>query len=182
MKTQIKKLNINLRPDAEVSTHTRPPRATSAGSAKGLFFSSYNVSSIRTFLSYTSNLILCYVRLVLALLIFTPIASASPVTGEASWYSIECCQFNKDPKCPTASGRSLYALEKEKVLFAAMWSLPLGSRVKVCNEDNGKCVEVTILDRGPAKRLHRKIDLSKAAFEKIADTKQGIINVSVVAL
>lgn len=99
--------------------------------------------------------------------------------SEASWYSTEACQFNPDPRCPTASGRSLYDLEYSEVLFAAMWDVPFGSRWRVTNTDNGRSVQVVILDRGPSRRLNRQIDLSRAAFSRIADLKQGLINVNV---
>lgn len=102
--------------------------------------------------------------------------------GIAIYYSTETCKFNKDPKCPTSSGRSLYALEKEGVLFAASYRYALGQRVAVINQENGKRVIVTILDRGPNKRLGRVIDLGRAAFEKIGDTKKGLIPVTVEAV
>jgi rare lipoprotein A len=53
----------------------------------------------------------------------------------------------------------------------------------VRNLENGKTVKCVVTDRGPAKRLYRlgrKIDLAKAAFNRIADLKQGIIPVSIV--
>lgn len=102
--------------------------------------------------------------------------------GQASWYSQEACRYNPDPKCPTASGRSLYELEGENTAFSAMWDIPFGTRVRVTNLANGKSVVTTVLDRGPAKRLKRLIDLSKGSFEKIADTKQGIIDVKIEVL
>jgi len=105
-----------------------------------------------------------------------------PITGLASWYSVEACKYNPDPKCPTANGRSLYELEKEKVLFAAMWDTPFGSRYRVTNTRTGASCVVVILDRGPAKRLHRRIDLSKAAFSQIADIKKGLIEVTIEEL
>lgn len=97
----------------------------------------------------------------------------------ASWYSVEACQWNKDKACPTASGKSLYELEADGVLFAAMWDVPLGSRWEVTNTANGKRVEVVIWDRGPARRLGRRIDLCKAAYAMLADTKTGVIDVEV---
>lgn len=112
------------------------------------------------------------------LLSFSPIAKAE--IGMASWYSTECCKYNKHSDCPTASGRSLYALEKSGEKFAASWSFPIGSKVTVVNRDNGRSVEVTILDRGPAKRLNRIIDLSKVAFQEISSLDKGLITVEVI--
>lgn len=126
--------------------------------------------------------------LVLAILTICSTGNAKSVSsshyfnGNASWYSTECCRFNPTKACPTASGESLFLLEKNDVDFAAMWDVPLQSRVKVTCVTSGKSVIVTIKDRGPAKRLHRVIDLSKSAFQKISDTKLGIIKVKVEVL
>lgn len=124
--------------------------------------------------------------LITAFLLFrlTSPAQATPIyEGAASWYSVEACKYNKDPKCPTASGRSLYELEKEGVAFAAMWNVPLGQRVRVTNLETGSSVQVFILDRGPAKRLKKRvIDLSQKAFEEIGKIDRGLIPVRVEVL
>ena len=114
-------------------------------------------------------------RLIFLLLILPTVAQADT----ASWYSQECCRYNPDSACPTANGMSLYKLEADHVLWAAMWDVPFGAQFKVTNQANGKSVVVSILDRGPHRRLGRKIDLCKEAFERIADTKEGIIHVTV---
>lgn len=101
---------------------------------------------------------------------------------EVSWYSSEACKYNPDKSCPTASGKSLYDLESKGILFAAGWDGKFGTRYRVCNSANGRCVNVVILDRGPAKRLGRKLDLSKAAFSKIAPLSQGIAKCSIQRL
>jgi len=118
------------------------------------------------------------------LMIFASSSQAvSSQLGVASFYSTEACKYNiacrSNPNCtcPTASGASLYRLEKEKILFAAKWEVPFGTKIRVTNQENGKEVVVTILDRGPAKRLGRIIDLGKEAFSKIADLKEGLIEV-----
>lgn len=104
-------------------------------------------------------------------------------TGTASWYSSkDTCKFNPDPKCPMANGESVYEAEKNKEDFAASWFFPLGKRVRVFNATTGASVVVVIRDRGPRKSLNRTIDLSKSAFRKIADPKQGLIPVSVEVL
>ncbi len=54
--------------------------------------------------------------------------------------------------------------------------LPMGSYVRVTNNDNGKSVMVKINDRGPFGN-GRIIDLDKAAFEKIASLGQGTANI-----
>lgn len=105
---------------------------------------------------------------------------AETITGKASYYGKEACRYNMDAKCPTASGDSLFVLEQEGVLFAASWQFPLRSTVKVCNTTNNKCVVTRILDRGPNRRFKdRVIDLSEAAFNRIGDRSQGLIQVEV---
>jgi rare lipoprotein A len=52
----------------------------------------------------------------------------------------------------------------------------------VTNLQNGRSVICVVNDRGPAKKLKRLVDLTKAAFRDIADTKHGLIRVSVVPL
>ncbi|MEN6617755.1 MAG: septal ring lytic transglycosylase RlpA family protein [Syntrophorhabdus sp.] len=106
-------------------------------------------------------------------------ASELPITGTASWYSTECCKYNTDPRCPTASGRGLYELERSGIDFAAAWEWPLGAKLKVTNAGNGKSVEVRVLDRGPKKSLRRIIDLSRRSFSKIADPDLGTVTVKV---
>jgi rare lipoprotein A (peptidoglycan hydrolase) len=103
-------------------------------------------------------------------------------TGKASWYSTEACRFNPDPKCPTSNGESLYELERTKQDFAATWKYRMGSRLAVTNIRNGKTVVVRVVDRGPAKRLGRVVDLSKSAFRKISSLREGVIKVKVEVL
>lgn len=103
--------------------------------------------------------------------------SSSVFAERASWYSTETCKINKDQNCPTASGKSIYKLEKNHAHFAASYAYPLGTRVKVTNLGNDKSTVVRVLDRGPNKRLNRKIDLGKEAFAEIADPRRGLISV-----
>lgn len=53
--------------------------------------------------------------------------------------------------------------------------LPMGTRVRVTNQDNGKQVTVRINDRGPYS--HADIDLSYAAFSHIESARKGNANV-----
>ena len=64
----------------------------------------------------------------------------------------------------------------ENSLTAAHKTLPFGTKVKVTNLDNGKSVVVRINNRGPYSK-GRVIDLSKAAFSKIASTSKGVTRV-----
>ena len=61
-------------------------------------------------------------------------------------------------------------------LCAANPWLPIGSYVRVTNQDNGKSVIVKINDRGPFGK-GRIIDLDKVAFVQIAPLGQGMANV-----
>lgn len=105
-----------------------------------------------------------YLRLFLFLMSAT-IAEA----GTASWYG----KAHHGKR--TASGEKF----NMHALTAASWKLPFGSVVKVTNTANGRSVLVRINDRGPALKLKREIDLSMAAFARIADLDTGLINVKV---
>jgi len=89
-------------------------------------------------------------------------------TGKASFYAMKF-QFRK-----TASGEIFNQL----AMTAAHKKLPLGTMVLVTNLENGKSVKVKINDRGPFIK-GRIIDLSRASFAKIGDTKQGILSVKI---
>jgi rare lipoprotein A len=54
---------------------------------------------------------------------------------------------------------------------AAHPTLPMGTKLRVTNQENGKQVIVRVNDRGPYS--HASIDLSYAAFAHIASTRRG---------
>ena len=116
---------------------------------------------------------------VYAILVSQPLeAQETPQIGLSSWYGQEACRWNPDPACPTASGASLYALEAQGVPYAASWNYPFGARLRVCRADQpGRCTEVVILDRGPAKRLGRLLDMNRRSFEALEDPRQGLLAV-----
>ena len=65
-------------------------------------------------------------------------------------------------------------------LTAASWFFDFGTKVVVTHKNRSVVVEIT--DRGPKKHLvneGRKIDLSRAAFAKLADLDLGLITVTV---
>ncbi|MDF1751246.1 MAG: septal ring lytic transglycosylase RlpA family protein [Verrucomicrobiales bacterium] len=78
----------------------------------------------------------------------------------------------------TASGE----LYDPASLTAAHRTLPFGTMVHVTNLKNGKTVVVRINNRGPFTKNNRIIDLSLAAAEKVAMTKDGVVDVKVVIL
>jgi rare lipoprotein A len=68
-----------------------------------------------------------------------------------------------------------------RALTAASRTLPLGSRIHVVNLRNGKSVNVRVTDRGPNKRLRRRIlDLSEAAAKRLGFEHQGLTTVAFV--
>lgn len=109
-------------------------------------------------------------------LIISPLASLSAAqTGIASWYS------KKGPgiKRYTANGE----LFDDRKLTCAAWNYSFGTRLRVENLKNGKSVVCRVNDRGPHKRLRRrKIDLTQAAFRRIADSRLGLVRVSITKI
>ena len=64
-----------------------------------------------------------------------------------------------------------------------MWGAPFGSQWRICSQAQPtRCTVVRITDRGPAKRLHRIIDLSQRAFQALAPLSAGVIRVSLTRL
>lgn len=92
------------------------------------------------------------------------------VTVTASWYGDECAGK------PTANGE----LFDPSAMTCAMWGVPFDTRVKV--RLGPRWVIVRVNDRGPARRLKRGIDLSEAAFSKLADTDAGLIKVELTIM
>jgi rare lipoprotein A len=63
-------------------------------------------------------------------------------------------------------------------MTAAHRTLPFGTKVRVCNTSNKRCVNVRINDRGPF--VHgRDIDLSRAAAEAIGLRSAGVGQVTI---
>ena len=84
--------------------------------------------------------------------------------GTASWYG------GKHQGRKMANGQRF---DRHK-LTAASWYFPLGTMIRVVNVENGESVVVTITDRGPNLRLHRILDLSQAAAERLGYVGQGL--------
>jgi rare lipoprotein A len=66
----------------------------------------------------------------------------------------------------------------ENALTAAHPTLPFGTRVRVTNLSNDRCVVVRINDRGPQAR-GRIIDLSRRAARELGCLREGVARVSV---
>ena len=65
-------------------------------------------------------------------------------------------------------------------LTCACWDHPLGAKLLVSR--GRKSVVVTVTERGPAKHLGRAIDLSAAAFRRLADLRVGLVKVRIQPL
>ena len=91
-----------------------------------------------------------------------------PQTGIASWYGPG---FHGQQ---TSSG----AIYDQNGLTAAHPSLPLGTRARVTNLDNGKSVDVLVNDRGPFAK-GRVIDLSYGAAQAVGMIGPGTAHVRI---
>jgi rare lipoprotein A len=103
-----------------------------------------------------------------ALLIFSYLTCQA--ADQASWYG------EKQRGRTMANGQRF----NPDKLTAASWFFDFGTKVVVTHADRSVVVKIT--DRGPAKRLlndGRKIDLSRAAFAKLAAPNLGLIGITV---
>jgi rare lipoprotein A len=123
------------------------------------------------------SIIMCAGIILLAMV--CPAQSYQAKTGKAAWYSKHDIT---DPWIhrTTTSGEAF----NENELTCAMRSREFGKYYKITNLNNNKSVIVNHTDFGPAERyngkpLNRIADLSKAAFSRIADLKDGVIVVSI---
>ena len=96
----------------------------------------------------------------------------------ASYYTKESCQKEGTSGVWTASNEPY----NENDLTCAMRSRDFGKYYRITNLGNNKSVIVRHNDFGPSKKLYeqgRIIDLSRKAFEQIADLKEGVIQVKI---
>ncbi len=92
-----------------------------------------------------------------------------PVIGVATWYG------------PGFQGEVMrngerFGMEDATIAAANRW--PLGTRLVILNPQNRKAVVVTVKDTG-AFGAPVILDLSRAAFQEIADPDQGVVQVAV---
>lgn len=100
------------------------------------------------------------------------VAKGQPVQiGDASWYG------SQHEGRKTASGEPF----DPHALTAAHPTLPLDTKVRVTNLENGKTVDVRVNDRGPYVK-RRVIDLSARAAEKIDLKTDGVGKVKIEPL
>tara|TARA_Y100001963_G_scaffold145410_1_gene218988 strand:- start:265 stop:663 length:399 start_codon:yes stop_codon:yes gene_type:complete len=91
-----------------------------------------------------------------------------PIHTTASWYGGKADGLVGEL---TASGEPL----DDKALTCAMWGVPIGTKIKVTYKN--KSVIVRVNDRGPNRKRFpdRGIDLTKAAFSRLADPRLGLL-------
>jgi rare lipoprotein A len=75
----------------------------------------------------------------------------------------------------TASGRRFDPAE----MVAAHRTLPLGTRVRVTNLENGRSVVLRVIDRGPYARRGTIIDVSHGAAKRLRFVRDGRVRVKV---
>lgn len=90
--------------------------------------------------------------------------------GTASWYG------------PGFQGRLTASGKRfdKRHLTAAHRSLPLGTKARITNLENGRSIEVTVTDRGPYIR-GRVIDLSERAAKALGMKQDGLARVEIEA-
>lgn len=96
------------------------------------------------------------------------------LTGLASWYS------KKSPGIRQRTANN--EIFDDRAMTCAMWGASFDQRLRVTNLENGKSVVVRVNDRGPHPRFFRQgriIDLTEAAFSRIAPTEQGLIRIRI---
>ena len=108
------------------------------------------------------------------------IGHSQPKIGIASWYSEESCK--REGTSGICANGEVFDDER---LTCASWDYRPRTRLLISNRNTGAKVVVEVTDRGPAKRLYRMgriVDLSKAAFARIADLERGLAEVQIEEL
>jgi rare lipoprotein A len=109
-------------------------------------------------------------KIIIMLLFFLSICDIlNAEEGIASYYTVESSSKL------TASGE----IYDENALTCASMDYDFGTILKVTNINNNKSIIVKVNDRGGFKKYNRIIDLSKGAFESIADLNLGLITVKI---
>jgi rare lipoprotein A len=114
-------------------------------------------------------------RFLFSLLLLCPIqAQAALECGYASYYGTASDGYAWQTM---ANGRPM---DPQAMTTAHPW-LPLGTRLRVKNRNNGKSVTVTVTDRGPYYG-GRILDLSYGSFARIASPSQGEASICISRL
>lgn len=111
-------------------------------------------------------------RLLLSLLLLAPLpGQAALECGYASYYGTASDGYAWQTM---ANGRPM---DPQAMTTAHPW-LPLGTRLKVVNQSNGRSVILRVTDRGPYAH-GRIVDLSVGAFARISNLGSGIARVCI---
>lgn len=102
-----------------------------------------------------------------------PAVSGEAWVGKVSHYSVSGC-LGCSPTLTMANGEPL---SDERATIAFNW-LPMNTKVKVTNLDNGKSIEAVVTDTGGFNSLGRMADLTPAVY-KYLETKTDITNVEI---
>ena len=89
-------------------------------------------------------------------------------------YSFKASYYNSSFHGKVTKSGETY---NENRLTCASNTHKLGTKLKVTNLDNGKSVIVKVTDTGSFSKV--TLDLSKKAFERIAELEKGIINIKI---
>lgn len=97
--------------------------------------------------------------------------------GVASYYTNE----SVDPRWggKTKSGEQFDETLLTAAVLPSRWKELRGKKLKVTNKENGRSVVVKVNDTGGFEKYGRSLDLSKAAFESIANPAKGLANVEI---
>jgi rare lipoprotein A len=98
-----------------------------------------------------------------------------PEKGVASYYT-------NDSVDPRWGGTTKSGEKFDESLFTvavppSQWKVLKGKKIKVTSLSSGKSVIVKVNDTGGFEKYGRSLDLSRAAFEAIANTSKGVDNV-----
>ena len=99
----------------------------------------------------------------------------------ASWYSV--ASLKQEGTWAYSKGRMANGkIFKDEGFTCATRLYPLGTTLIVTSNKNLQSVTVKVTDRIGKRFAKTRIDLSKIAFEKIANLNQGLIKVKVEAI
>lgn len=113
----------------------------------------------------------------LILLLTASAYGGQALTLSASFYSLESLKREgtfKTSKGVMANGHVF----NENAMTCACRLYPLGAVLKITNTKNGASVVVTVTDRIGKRFAKTRIDLSKAAFQKIAPLSAGVVPIT----
>lgn len=106
------------------------------------------------------------------LILSLSILSITTITAHAATASFYGGKFHGRT---TASGETF----NKWAMTTASNSHKMGTKLKVTNISTGASVIVRVNDTGGFKKYGRTLDLSRGAFAKIADIKQGLVKVKI---